>query len=374
MARNNQRIEFANSLRGVAALIVLVGHYVLVFHALGAAFPPFESSGVAPYPELAWLFSQEPLATLNLGPLGVAIFFLISGLVMPISVRRYQALSFGWVGFVVARFFRIWPTYFAGLMVTAGAFWLASKATGTPFYLPLERILTNATLFRDWLGGPQIDGVVWTLEVETKFYLFILLFWLAVARASLVPLAAIAALAIAVSEYPASYDLTLSGASIDGFLVAIPYMVFMSIGVAFNYHLRGQISAAMLGAISVAMFSVFLYVGFKQGYHHTTLVTYGAALGFFATLYFYFPNWTGGRVVQFFARISFPLYASHGMMGYLGMSYMVGLGVPPYLSLAAQVGISIAVATTIHYAVEAPSQRLGKLLFAGKPALATSPR
>jgi hypothetical protein len=32
------------------------------------------------------------------------------------------------------------------------------------------------TLFRDWLGQAQIDGIVWTLETEAKLYIFFLLF------------------------------------------------------------------------------------------------------------------------------------------------------------------------------------------------------
>ena len=60
-----------------------------------------------PIPAMAELALSFPL---NWGPFGVALFFVISGFVIPFSFETYGRLDF-----IVARFFRIYPTYLTGL-------------------------------------------------------------------------------------------------------------------------------------------------------------------------------------------------------------------------------------------------------------------
>ncbi len=76
------RLIFANQLRGLAALCVVGSHLVAVFWAMrdvvgiATASPPQPGDG----PPFLGLFL---LTWFNLGPFGVGIFFLISGLVIP---------------------------------------------------------------------------------------------------------------------------------------------------------------------------------------------------------------------------------------------------------------------------------------------------
>ncbi len=46
------------------------------------------------------------------GPFGVALFFLISGLVIPFSFDRHRTGAF-----LLARLLRIYPTYLAALLI-----------------------------------------------------------------------------------------------------------------------------------------------------------------------------------------------------------------------------------------------------------------
>ena len=108
---------------------------------------------------------------LSAGHFGVSLFFLISGFVIPFAFRRQSR-----AGFVVARALRLWPTYAVGLTVTLVWLTLASAAFGHA--LPHDRaaIAWNYALgLRDVAGAPSIDGIVWTLEIEIRFYLLCLL-------------------------------------------------------------------------------------------------------------------------------------------------------------------------------------------------------
>ena len=108
----DRKIEFANALRGLAALSVIVSHYLGVFWvgAAGAAELTGLSRAPVPIPAMAELALSFPL---NWGPFGVALFFVISGFVIPFSFETYGRLDF-----IVARLFRIYPTYLTGLSVS----------------------------------------------------------------------------------------------------------------------------------------------------------------------------------------------------------------------------------------------------------------
>eukprot|EP01012_Entosiphon_sulcatum_P024439 TRINITY_DN29606_c0_g2_i1.p1 TRINITY_DN29606_c0_g2~~TRINITY_DN29606_c0_g2_i1.p1 ORF type:complete len:112 (-),score=0.57 TRINITY_DN29606_c0_g2_i1:25-360(-) len=103
-----EKIEFANSLRGIAALMVLIAHLYGVFWlnrdvvATLTYAPLLPGSQMTPwYISLLWLVPE-----FSWGLAGVAIFFLVSGFVIPFSLATLSARQFP-----VNRVFRILPTY-----------------------------------------------------------------------------------------------------------------------------------------------------------------------------------------------------------------------------------------------------------------------
>lgn len=94
---------------------------------------------------------------------GVHLFFMISGFVIFHTTRR----SRGVLDFAIARFTRLYPTFWVCLAITAmvgtvsGAAWL----TPTPVQL-----LGNASMVPAVFGIKLLDGAYWTLFVEMVFY------------------------------------------------------------------------------------------------------------------------------------------------------------------------------------------------------------
>ena len=356
-----QKIEFANSLRGIAVLLVLLGHYIFVFNALKGKFSAFTGLDYYPFPWAFSLLSPFPINQLNIGQVAVAFFFLVSGLVIPnaaASMGKYQS---GRAAFVVGRIFRIWPTYMLGLLISVSALWFNSYVNSAEFNIPITQILANMTLFRDWLGQSHIDGIVWTLEIEAKFYLFVILFWNDIGRGRLYPIALICIITIFLAPLGSSFDITNQPQiTYANFLWTLPYLMYMSMGIVFNYHLRGLIKTGTLITAIIAMASAFVYTAKTQTLYVQVPASYISTLLVFTFLYFFAREWSGGPIIQFFSKISYPLYASHAALGYTGMAYMISRGLSPVSALAIQIAISTAIAWGMHKVIETPTHNAGK--------------
>ena len=259
------KLEFANALRGLAALSVVAAHYNSFFFGSAALIgtmaniPP--PTRVASSALDAWdtFVRQFPFGG---GEFGVALFFLISGFVIPMSLQKYD-----WRGFLVGRVLRIYPTYFAGFAVTLIALWVAGSTFGRPFPFDIRSVAIHFLPgARDVLWSAHIDYVVWTLEVEVKFYVVCAIAWkwlrLGDRRVFAIPLA-LAACAIGIElllpgwlrtdaiAYQIAYRLGYF------FATAARFLAFMFIGVALFYHYRQRLGTVGLCAIAAMLYCVF---------------------------------------------------------------------------------------------------------------------
>lgn len=146
----SRRIEFLDVLRGVAAFLVLCQHCV-------------ESVSAG--------FMQWTLKYVNLGEMGIVLFFIVSGFIIPVSIEKYNSLSRFWLG----RVLRLWPTYLASLLI---AVLLTHQHLPTSRTFrdalavhPVRVILGNLTMVAEYIRIPMAIGAYWTLALELVFYL-----------------------------------------------------------------------------------------------------------------------------------------------------------------------------------------------------------
>ena len=181
---------------------------------------------------------------------GVALFFLVSGFVIRISFASY-----GRLGFLVARVMRLYPTYVAGFSITIASLSLAAISWHQAFPYVLTAVLSHILPgTRDLIGSPQIDYVVWTLEVEVKFYIVCLLIAPLLRSGSALAFLAPAAIAALVSiglSHPPSHT-ALFAALFSG-----PMLIFMFIGVAVHYRFQKLLGNVAAIGIIAALFVVF---------------------------------------------------------------------------------------------------------------------
>jgi peptidoglycan/LPS O-acetylase OafA/YrhL len=140
-AADRPRLAFLDVARCVAALLVFVEHAIdmLVYH--------YQGSG----PHVGVL-----------GKIGVVLFFIISGFIIPQSLQEGGSNLRFWI----RRFFRLYPAYWLTVGVTA----VYVHVKDLDLYQPSD-FLINLTMLQGFFSCPHVLGVFWTLHLELIFYI-----------------------------------------------------------------------------------------------------------------------------------------------------------------------------------------------------------
>ncbi len=152
-----------DALRLLAAAAVMLFHFTARDHARWG-------SDVLPYQVFGTLAQVS-----RYGYAGVHLFFVISGFVILMSLWGRTVPQF-----VASRISRLYPAYWAGVLITATLQWWWPTFEGHD----LATVLVNLTMLQEPIGFDSVDGVYWTLWVEMQFYLLMLglLLWGITAR------------------------------------------------------------------------------------------------------------------------------------------------------------------------------------------------
>ena len=149
------RLRGLDSLRGIAAIAVVLYHYTYGYTEFPGVALRIHSPGEKHMPGL-------DLVATN-GHFGVYLFFIISGFVIFMTLER----SPGMVDFSVSRFARLWPPYLVCAGLTSSLIVLSDF---NPFHLTVKDALLNVLMMNRLLGNVAIDPSYWTLTYEVLFY------------------------------------------------------------------------------------------------------------------------------------------------------------------------------------------------------------
>ncbi|MEO6825694.1 MAG: acyltransferase [Microbacteriaceae bacterium] len=170
------RLKALDGLRGVAALVVVLHHTMLVTGTFPASMPTDFAGG-----SLEWWLSFSPLKVLTAGWESVMVFFVLSGLVVSLPVLKNK--GFDWVAYYPRRVVRLLVPVMGSVLVAAlwvmaipqvskqaSGTWLSSSSTPN---FSWEYIVKGMDLFG---GDGQINNPVWSLRWELLFSLLLPLF------------------------------------------------------------------------------------------------------------------------------------------------------------------------------------------------------
>jgi peptidoglycan/LPS O-acetylase OafA/YrhL len=371
MQKKTDRAIFANQLRGLAVVAVIIVHWCGVYWYARDIVASYIHAPVvegAPSSMINWL----TIPTFNYGPFGVSIFFLISGFVIPFSLARSEPIKF-----LIARFLRIYPTYIIASIVMLGMVYLSSRYWGQEFKMPARTFLCNLLLVHYSLGVPTIDLVNWTLSIEIKFYIIAALLYRAIRSGDSYPIFLLSVVILAVCESMPDLlgGLKLPGALLGSFKTELMCVIFMFIGTGFYHHYTG-----IYGCRQLALYVAILFVIFLLCWPHTSWVdqipnvpqNYAYGLIVFSISYVFRGYFRPIAPLDFLANISYSVYVLHSIIGYLSLRILMDRGLSFPVSGLLTLFFVIGLAYALHRFVERPTMHLGKSLFSRKASRKSS--
>ncbi|KTC69315.1 acyltransferase [Legionella birminghamensis] len=361
MELNQHKIWFLQLARILACLLVVYTHwYGLLTNPQAIAnmlFPHNELHfSAALLNEYLGIFS----ATLGLNHFssvhfGLGLFFILSGYVIPLSLKKTNPRSY-----LIRRLFRIYPTVIVCIILASLVMILTGYYLGAtpPHFLRFKVIISNLLLFRDLMNVPFIEYSTWTLEIEMHFYLiFFLLFYYQIEKkpASFLILASILVIA-----YQISYGLPHEAGWIRHLNKILSvnsiYLGFMFIGTSIYYTLSKQWSytTGILSAIFLlALNYLSLHINQDSDWTGSEIfVNHLYVLVFFLLLSASNPYLPYSKILSGLANISYPLYLTHGFIGYSYFLVFYHKTGNLWFSAVSSLGLVLLTAYLIHRYVE----------------------
>jgi len=362
LAGAEMKIVFANQLRAIAALSVVLNHYWGIFFVPAVrSLVGVPESFVPVQPAYTRHVLAPGAGGFLYGAFGVGVFFLISGFVIPITLRN---LSTG--RFLVRRFFRIYPVYWFCLLIALVMYMISSWYWSTPLSqrVTWPFIVRNLSLLHSARGIPSLDFVCWSLAVEVKFYIVFAVIFMTGQGAHRVLMLSAGFLALCCAgAYVATHG--MDPESFFSYMVSdVKFMSFMFLGCLFYYVFYGELDAHAALAYGVIVFGMFAAIGsfYESELFGPLVKNYAYALLMFWACYLARNRFRKQRILDFLADISFPLYLVHSTIGYVAMPILIDQGMSYGLAWPTCVGLAILVAWVVHGCVELPANAFGKKL------------
>ncbi len=304
---------------------------------------------------------------------GLGLFFILSGYVIPLSLRKSTPFDY-----LFRRIYRIYPTLIVCLgltlcTMTLAGWYLDSHEPNKLF--SLQTLLGNMFLIRDLVHGRYIDNATWTLEIEIHFYLlFFLFFYFSIEKK------VTSFLICACSFWVLAYLLVYVFAeNLLMLKVAVffarngSYLTFMFVGTALYYILSRQWDISQ-GVISIILLMWVSYLCLSinpknAGLYQFIFINHAYALLFFTLLYFTNKYLPYNRLVNKLAEISYPLYLTHGFTGYTFYFLFYHFSSNVLFSAVAALSLVLLLTVLIHRYVEKPAIAFSKELIKNKENL-----
>jgi peptidoglycan/LPS O-acetylase OafA/YrhL len=275
------------------------------------------------------------------GWLGVEVFFVISGFVIPYALERSRYGISDCGTFLLKRVVRLDPPYFItiGLILALG--YLSAKTPGYQgegFIFSWPQTLLHVGYLNAFFNYPWLNPVFWSLAIELQYYLLIALIFPLLAsrrwlfRFSIMLLLAILSIAIPAAQF------------------VFHWLLLFLFGIA-TFQFRSRLLKRTAYFIHIAVIATGAFF------------CYGALIcltGLASALVIAFINFSHFGVLGWFGKISYSLYLLHAPIGgrIINFSSRFATTLPTkFLAIMVAAIVSILAAWALHKLVEHPAQR-----------------
>lgn len=328
MLQPTARLATLDALRGLAALAVVLFHYLPYYHQLyGHGFA-------------LWAPVEDAL---RFGRYGVHLFFILSGFVIFMTLERTRHA--GWFG--LARAVRLLPALWAGIALTyLSVHWLGPEDRA----VSLGTALVNTTLLHEYLGLAHVDGAYWSLVVEITFYGWMALLFFSVRDWARFRLALWAGVAVSYAGVLGWQQIPAALSFLVKDLMFVKYLPLFIAGMliyrCYRYG-RPGLADGLLLALAIG----HSLLAYKPPYSVFVLGCYAlfalAVRGHLA--------WLANRPMLWLGSLSYSFYLIHQNIGYGVINWSYSQGLPGWLSVTLAFLVALLLANAIHYGVEKPA-------------------
>jgi len=386
---NQERLGFLDSIRGVAVLIVVVGHcWLLNSDAFRIAH-----YGMGRITSIS-TFSLYIISKIETsGRSAVIMFFVLSGFVLSYSLQKHPL---PYLGYLIKRVFRIYPAFLFTILVS----YFLHRIIGVQHEVTSEWVksviidldLTFDTLLKHlalWgtIQGQGLDAVIWSLVHEMRISLIFPFIFFVVKRYTWRSLLVFWTLSIVCTIW----SLDLTGMVILGYQEATFARSFLDTGFFIVFFAAGAYLAIerqtmMLKIANLSkrmkalLLLVLIYCLLKSGNDLYSImgsvadyIRAAGALGLiaFALSVKQFGQALTHSVLSWLGRISYSLYLVHIPMLYV-INQTIGESWPVIQTSIVLIALSLLAAELMATLIEYPSINLGKLICSKLPVLAST--
>jgi len=356
---SSKRYAYIDVLRGLAALLVVYQHTSEVTLYLPTHANWLEAAIIEFFTKV-----------IGIGEVGVCIFLMISGFVVPFSLLKYRFNPIR--KFATHRFFRLYPAYW--LSVLLGLIFVQWRF-GTQYgghEISWLTFFANLTMFQTFFGFGDIMGQYWTLALELVFY-FLCAGLFLFKRLDSFKSMMLLLLSVIVSREICRHLLASGSHAFDVF-TNLRYLDFMFFGLQYRQWLLDGNRKAGVQAIFMLLFA-FLSFGAPTDIRHFiggdnfALKTELSQLSAVA-IFVLFTKWhqPSNRIGLFLGKISYSIYLFHPIVFYLLFLYWFqtsSIQSYPHVFVMLSVVLTVLVSDFTYRMLERPFVLLGSRLFSG---------
>lgn len=362
------RIDSLDSLRGLAALVVLLHHCYFMLDSSKAG-------------ELS-VVRLSPLRLLIAGHAAVIVFFLLSGFVLALPYRSEQPHA---LGFIIRRTCRIYIPFASAVFLSTAVVILIPGVypiQGATALLELPRLdqlnlplIAGHLLLFGRFQDISLDPPIWSLVHELRISLvFPLLLWCcrrwpAGTLAATLAIAAIAALRLSATGDADQGVVTASKTGSGSLLITLRYLPLFAIGAYMAVEARVmELSRAASATIkcSFVLAGVALLSGPSVPVWSDILLAIGAILLILAFMSGWQPLLLRARASRWLGRVSFSLYLVHVPI-VTACCLLLANVIPVGAAVAVGAILSLLGAQLAYASVEANARKLGRYLESAIP-------
>lgn len=367
----SRRFEELDSLRGIAAIIVMFLHMYEII------------------PEnkfIKILFEYGPLRLFISGGESVILFFVLSGFVL--SLPFYNKSNFGYIPFIIKRICRIYIPYLVSIIAVLGCremFYTGKTPNLSGWFNSFWTNTANASVLREHLilvdsFLSNLNPVVWSLVHEMRISLvfpFVMYFLIKLNWKKVIILSLLFSLVSVISFYlfkPSDTGTELSA--------TINYIAMFIMG-AFIAKYRGEIQKKYLSISKRSKILLFLSGLFMYLYVHPSFVlkiifsniapfyrtvidSWTVSLGSVIIIVFSMCSVKLSRILQvsfisFLGKISYSLYLIHLIVLFSFVRVFFNV-LPIWIIYFSSLIVSLIISSLMYYIIEKPSIKVGKYL------------